>query len=65
VARTVTIDLSPFAPVAGPVTAWITEPFGTTRHAGFASPSLSGNTLTIPVPAESVVTVEVAGLSPR
>lgn len=64
-ARTVTIDLTAFAPVSGAVTAWITEPFGTTRHAGYEAPALSGNTLTLPVPSESVVTVEVAGITLR
>lgn len=64
-AKSVMIDLSSFAPVTGPVSAWITEPFGTTRHAVCTTPFLSGNILTLPVPPESVVTVEVEGLTTR
>jgi galactan endo-1,6-beta-galactosidase len=58
-----TIDLSKFAPTAGPtigpITRWLTEPKKATRHEKRQDVTIQQNQLVVDLPADSVQTLEV------
>jgi galactan endo-1,6-beta-galactosidase len=57
------IDLSKFAEVKGPVTRWITEPKGASRYEMHQDIKLAGKGFEAAMPADSVQTFEVDGVT--
>lgn len=64
-AREATYDLSRFASARDPITRWLTEPLAATRYAPQPSLSLAGKTLKAVLPADSIQTFEIEGVSLR
>ena len=62
--QTLTVDLSAFTAVAGPVTRWATDTGrgGTDRYTRYADVALAGKAFTVPMKPQAVHTFEVAGV---
>jgi galactan endo-1,6-beta-galactosidase len=64
-AQWVTYDLSRFRAAAGPLSLWATNTGGGDQYVRKPDPTLTGSTLKVWLPANTVQTIEVSGVLPR